>query len=421
MPENAERAYTISYCSAVLKSLEKGVPVVSVSMAGQSGSAPRSAGARMLVYPDGKVWGTVGGGRYEGEAIKAAQELLHSSQAQENFPALLLGFSLQDVRDMDMICGGNVLLLLEVFFPTKENLTFFSHTSCLEKKAIPFCLAAKLDFTEIPRGTGRQTGFSKRFFLPLHTHFTLNREAHCQTASTALSAMCVNNVCEKTESHAEQPFDKLEYDESIPNSIKKQIVEYIKVDGVPFSLVSDSGHWFIEPFLPGAQLRIFGAGHVSRALATVAHTLGYSCTVVDDRPEFANQARFPTSRVLAHSLSTKDIEAFLQKEPLTAKDAVVIVTRGHADDKNVLAAVLRSNAGYIGMIGSRSKRTHVYARLREEGFCDEDFARVHCPIGLDIGAETPEEIAISIAAELICWFRKGVSLQKAMWVEENSV
>lgn len=129
----------------------------------------------------------------------------------------------------------------------------------------------------------------------------------------------------------------------------------------------------------------------------MAALAGFDVLVLDDRADFANAERFPFCR-------TRVLPSFgdaLAGVPCGPGCFLVIVTRGHVHDAGTLALALRTRAGYIGMIGSRRKRDAVYDRLRGQGFTDADFARVRCPIGLDIGAETPEEIAVSIVAELI--------------------
>jgi xanthine dehydrogenase accessory factor len=164
---------------------------------------------------------------------------------------------------------------------------------------------------------------------------------------------------------------------------------------MPFSHAGRS--FALEPWTAASPLLIFGAGHVSRPTAQVAALCGFAVTVLDDRLDFANAARFPQAE-------TRVLESFtdcFHGLPCGPEAFVVIVTRGHAFDAEVLAQALRTRAGYIGMIGSRRKRDAVYQRLRGQGFTDADLARVSCPIGLDIGAETPEEIAVSIVAELI--------------------
>jgi xanthine dehydrogenase accessory factor len=162
---------------------------------------------------------------------------------------------------------------------------------------------------------------------------------------------------------------------------------------------------FVEPILPQPMLYIFGGGHVSMALAAAAHTAGFGIGVIDDRPQFANQQRFPMAREIHASYE----EAFAQLQP-NAASYLVIVTRGHKDDLRVLRWAVGTQARYIGMIGSKRKVLSVYRALEQEGIPAEKFERVHAPVGLEIGALTPEEIAISITAELIAVRRNAAGL-----------
>jgi xanthine dehydrogenase accessory factor len=158
---------------------------------------------------------------------------------------------------------------------------------------------------------------------------------------------------------------------------------------------------FVEPILPQPILYIFGGGHVSIALANAASTAGFGVGVIDDRESFANLVRFP----MAQEIFTSFEESFEKIKP-TASTYVVIVTRGHKDDMHVLRWAVGTSPRYIGMIGSKRKVISVYKALEKEGIPMETFAKVHAPVGLAIGALTPEEIAISITAELIA-IRRG--------------
>ncbi|MGA9183954.1 MAG: XdhC/CoxI family protein [Candidatus Acidiferrales bacterium] len=162
---------------------------------------------------------------------------------------------------------------------------------------------------------------------------------------------------------------------------------------------------FVEPILPQPTLCLFGGGHVSAAVAQVAHLAGFAICVVDDRESFANSGRFPMA--LAFHASYE--EAFEKLQP-GASTYLLIVTRGHKDDMRCLAWAARTGARYIGMIGSRRKVISVYRALEKEGFSPELFDRVHAPVGLEIGALTPEEIAVSIVAEVIAVRRGAGSL-----------
>jgi xanthine dehydrogenase accessory factor len=156
--------------------------------------------------------------------------------------------------------------------------------------------------------------------------------------------------------------------------------------------------YFIEPMDVAGTVYIFGAGHVSRNLAEFTKTVGFRTVVLDDRADYVCAQRFPTADqlIVLHTFSES-----LKQIEMDRDSYVVIVTRGHLHDRTVLAQALRTSAGYIGMIGSHRKIGLIYDELRQQGFTDEDIQRVHAPIGLPIDAETPEEIGVSIVAEMI--------------------
>jgi xanthine dehydrogenase accessory factor len=153
---------------------------------------------------------------------------------------------------------------------------------------------------------------------------------------------------------------------------------------------------FVEPILPQPIVYVFGGGHVSMAMAKAASSAGFAIGVVDDREAFANLQRFP----MAQEVFTSYEQAFEKIQP-NASTYLVIVTRGHKEDMRVLAWAARTEARYIGMIGSKRKVLSVYKALEKEGYRPEEFERIYAPMGLEIGALSPEEIAISIVAELI--------------------
>jgi xanthine dehydrogenase accessory factor len=153
---------------------------------------------------------------------------------------------------------------------------------------------------------------------------------------------------------------------------------------------------FIEPILPQPVVYLFGGGHVSTAVAKAAHAAGFGVGVIDDREAFANNERFP----VAQQIFTSFEDAFEKLQP-NASSYLVIVTRGHKEDMRVLAWAVRTKARYVGMIGSRRKVLSVYKALEKEGYRPEEFEGVYAPMGLEIGALSPEEIAISIVAELV--------------------
>lgn len=154
---------------------------------------------------------------------------------------------------------------------------------------------------------------------------------------------------------------------------------------------------FIEPVEPAPDLYVFGAGHVGHSLARMAHDAGFRVHVVDDREKFANAERFPQGV----QVTVEDIPAWLAQNTLPATAYAVVVTRGHRHDLDALRALAPRGLRYVGLIGSRAKVKRVYDALLQEGIDAEKLRAVHAPIGLDIGAITPQEIAVSILAELI--------------------
>jgi len=161
---------------------------------------------------------------------------------------------------------------------------------------------------------------------------------------------------------------------------------------------------FVEPILPQPMLHLFGGGHVSMAVAKAASAVGFGIGVVDDRETFANAERFP----MASDIHTSYEDAFAKIHP-NASSYLLIVTRGHKEDMRVLAWAVRTEARYIGMIGSKRKVLSVYKALENDGYKPEEFERVFAPMGLEIGALSPEEIAVSIVAELIAVRRNAQS------------
>jgi len=159
---------------------------------------------------------------------------------------------------------------------------------------------------------------------------------------------------------------------------------------------------FIEPILPPALLYIFGAGHVAKSLYEAAGTAGFDISVVDDRETYANRERFPEAKEVIVEEFDKAMARLTPNETWY----LVIVTRGHRDDMRVLRWAVQTQARYIGMIGSKRKTITIFRELVKAGVRENLFERVHAPVGLDIGAITPEEIAVAITAELIAARRR---------------
>lgn len=159
----------------------------------------------------------------------------------------------------------------------------------------------------------------------------------------------------------------------------------------------DNEEIFVESIYGKPKLVICGGGHIALPLSRMGKMLEFDVTVIDNRPEFANSKRFPH----ADCVICRDFNEGLEKAGLNSNTYVVIVTRGHVDDRNCLCKVIKMNHKYVGMIGSRSKAAFVFNKMKEDGYSEEELKNVYTPVGLDIGAETPEEIAVSIFAEII--------------------
>lgn len=173
---------------------------------------------------------------------------------------------------------------------------------------------------------------------------------------------------------------------------------------------------FVEPVVPVPHAFIFGAGHISKSLSKVATLAGFATVVVDDRESFANRDRFPE----AEAVHAAEYEQVIPELHINESSYIIIVTRGHRDDMRVLRWAVQTKAGYVGMIGSKRKTIAIARELQKEGLAASLFERVHAPIGLDIGAVTPEEIAVAITAELIAVRRKAErALPHMSWFLRN--
>jgi xanthine dehydrogenase accessory factor len=323
---------------SLLSELQQQRPVVMGAIIRSNGSAPRGCGARMLIRNDGSLIGTIGGGELEGDSIAAARSLLSGATDHR-----LLHFNLStaEAARAGMVCGGRQQVLLQRLQPNSENLDLFQELdAALANHDRPVLL------TVLPPGQAPSL--------------------HLLSPHLALPQDLLSNLLHKGV-RASQPFCQ-------------------EADGI---------FVFAEPVLHPPRLHLAGAGHVAQAVATIATVAGFAVRVFDDRSEFANQQRFPNAEAVEVA---DDLNTCLGE--LGCNDYVVIVTRGHLHDRDILRQALRSRAGFIGMIGSRSKRDATYRALEEEGFDSRDFARVHCPIGLDIGGDSPGEIGLSIVAQL---------------------
>lgn len=303
----------------------------------------------MLVLPDGSIRGSVGGGAVEGACMAMAGKIL---EGEESHRYLSFDMTATKAADAGMVCGGAVRVLLQRVTP--DQLQFFQRLDRMRSQGDRPVLVTVMSGEESP-------------ILDVWS------------AREGLDGM------------------------NLPDALAEELIRKAAKARQSFSLEGDDLRVFAEPVINPSVLHLVGAGHVALATAKVAAFAGFEVVVMDDRAEFASEERYPEAREVR---VLQSFDGCLSE--LGTDDFVVIVTRGHLHDRDVLAQALRTQAGYIGMIGSRSKRDAVYRSLLESGYTEQDLARVHCPIGLPIGADTPEEIAVSIVGEMIS-VRAGLS------------
>ena len=321
-----------------------GVPFVYAAIISQDGSTPRSAGSKMLITADG-IFDTIGGGGMEGSVIANAREKV----LRDGRPMILsYDMSSEEAATADFICGGRCDILL--FRGEKEYLDVFEEAASAFAGGVPAWLFYIID----------EAGVSGRPF------------------SLCLNVDCRGLVGEYKGLDA--------FPRDILLSPLRTAVHGDHVDGVRY--IADS----VES---APMMYLFGGGHVSKEVAKLAVGVGFSVTVIDDREEFANSERFPDCRCAV--VDFRNMPDF----PADEKSYVIIMTRGHAFDREVLKWALGKELRYLGMIGSSSKRDSTYKLLESQGYPMEKMLKVKCPIGLTIGAETPAEIAVSIMAEVI--------------------
>jgi xanthine dehydrogenase accessory factor len=176
---------------------------------------------------------------------------------------------------------------------------------------------------------------------------------------------------------------------------------------------------FVEPIVPQPQALIFGGGHISKALSKVAALAGFATVIIDNREQFANRERFPEASDI-HAAEYEEVFPLLNVHSSTY---IIIVTRGHRDDMRVLRWAVTTQPKYLAMIGSKRKTIAIIKELEKEGIAREAFEQLHAPMGLDIGAVTPEEIAVSVVAEMIAVRRNAEgewrALSKSMFASES--
>jgi xanthine dehydrogenase accessory factor len=317
--------------------IKSGIEMVLVTVVASSGATPRGAGAKMIVTEEGRILGTIGGGAVEYRASLMAKQVLD----EKNSFGHAFSLTKDDIQNLGMICGGAVQVYFH-YIP-KDNVSYMEAA----RKALEL--------------------FEKNEDFWMISNLTKSGVFGLYSKTAGFCSL------EKAEWI-------LPYLGRSPKVVKENEEEF-----------------FVEQVHFSERVFVFGGGHVAQELVPVLSHVGFRCVVMDDREEFANGALFPE----AEEVKLIDFERISDFVEIGKEDYVCVMTRGHSYDTSVQAQILKTPASYIGVIGSASKKAAVYKKLYEMGFTETDTDRITSPIGLSIKAETPAEIAISIAGQMI--------------------
>jgi xanthine dehydrogenase accessory factor len=331
----------------------EGRPFAVATVVRTIGSTPQVVGAKMLIDDLGRTYGTLGGGCVEGDAFAEAKRVIDEG-----------GSSLREYEltedlawDTGLVCGGTMWIHIE---PGAAALTvgdrdLLGDVLAASSTGTPIALATLL------RKTGRDIAPSGRVYVEQSgaSGGTLG-DADLDARARAIAAEALKSGTARTA-----PLD-------------------------------EGRELLVEPIVAKPHLVVVGAGHVGLALATLGRGLDYDVTVIDDRPEFASQERFPDGVEVVRA----DMVEALGALSIGWNSFIVVATRGHKLDAQCLRAAIATRARYVGLLGSRRKTILIERMLRDEGLPEERIRSVHAPVGLDLGGRTPAEIALSVLAEL---------------------
>jgi xanthine dehydrogenase accessory factor len=350
----------------IIHELQSGETVAMATIVKRKGSVPREVGAKMLVHRGGMISGTVGGGCGEAEVWRSALNVIDTKRPT----VVQVDLTEEIAMESQGVCGG----IFDVFVQPWHNSLLPGQPDMQDfASAINAALEGEraVVLASIIASSGAGNSCVGQQML-IHENG--------ETLGALMLPDASNGLTQQLHESAQKAI-----------TTGKPHIE--KIQGS----AKDWAEIFIEPFVPDPVLLIAGAGHIAAPLASLAHLMNFSVSVTDDRASFANRERFPTAKLLL----VGDIESILKNYPITPRTHIVLVTRAHAHDVQGLRAIIDSPAAYIGMIGSQRRVWAVFKLLHEEGVPSEKLIRVRAPIGLDLGGGTPEEIALSIMAEII--------------------
>jgi xanthine dehydrogenase accessory factor len=340
--------------------LDRGEQAAMSTIISSKGSLPMSEKSKMLVTPEGQIIGTVGGGCLEADVWAEARRVMEEGKSSIQQFILTEKYA----GESGLNCGGIVEILTEPL-PAQGREIFQTILELKDTGHRGTLVTILTDHARFPEG-------SRKLLL-------------CDDGS----------IIGSMGDAALEAF-VLEEGQKILQGEQFAILDYTLDDGSKLQL-------FMEPVLPSPTVYVFGGGHVSFFVVRAAKLAGFRVKVIDDRPAFANRERFPE----ADETIVMEFDQVRDEFDFGVDDYVVLVTRGHQHDQHILEQIYDCNARYIGMIGSKSKIAKMWQRLEAKGIDRKYLDRVHAPIGLNIGADSPEEIAISVVAELIRERREG--------------
>lgn len=356
-----------------VRTLERDQPFALATVVNVRGSTPREVGAKMIVRDDGQ-FGTIGGGCGEAEVFRKARVLL-----EDGSEARLAEVDLTGDFDQQQIgtCGGIMDVFIDLWRP-HSDLDIARRLAEAAGRSRPAAL-----LTVVDPGTAPAARVGERAVVEL------SRRAARLDGFAGLGLAATRQLGERTADAVAALFE-------------------VGADGAlhPATRLEPSGapRLFLDPITGAQRLIIVGAGHIAQPLAQLGSMLGFHVTVIDDRAAFANRERFPA----ADQIIVRPFAAAIESLELDRHCYLLSVTRGHAFDEEVLRTALQHrNGAFIGMIGSRRRVRATLERIAEDGVPVAELDEVHAPLGLDIGAETPAEIAVSIIAEIIRERRTG--------------
>ena len=333
----------------LLSLIKKKKPAALATIIEARGSTPQTEGASALFSGEGLICGTIGGGIVEAEVQRKALSAIKKKKSS----VFIFNLAHDASQEKGAICGGRLRILLET--QTEKNEAAFRALGQSLKRRKPGVLA-----TRIQRDPTRKSLDIDR----LWTGPDIRPNALRGT-----------------------PFSGFEGE-----------VRLAFLDRKPYLSHQKPGMLYLEPHFPLPLLLIAGAGHIGQAVAHLGKLLDFEVTVIDDRPEYACRERFPS----ADRIIVSDVGEAVGRFPISSDTYIVIVTRGHARDEEALRACIKRKAGYIGMIGSRRKVDLMKEKFRGCGWAaSAEFDRIYSPIGISIHSKTVQEIAVSIAAELV--------------------